>query len=269
MAYNYCSLENVVDPWIANLWSALAEVCQQKDTGLNQTAELAKAVSEIEISPLTPAEKVAQEPFSMEKRRQTISDLVAPYTDLPNTLVKNKQINGDEKPASLGHKIRIDTGALTSATQLTGLPRVPGAYIKLSKIEKGAEKIHTGSVPHFVYTPNPVIDAVVSKVSCISRKGAEKRTLHLELDLGTQTDYQPGDAFGVIAPNDEDLIQAILKRLGIQTADEEMQMYSVQGEGMASMQILTEVTSVWELNKLVIIYRSSFTLETCNLCISY
>lgn len=224
-------MENVVDPWIANLWPALSNVCQQKETGSDGAADLAKAVSEIEISPMTQAEIVAQEPFSMEKRRQTLSDIVKPYTELPNSLVQKDQAEDQKAPVAPGHKIHIDTSALASATQLTGLPRIPGAYIKLSKVENGAEKPQSGSVPHFVYTPNPVIDAAVSKVSCISRVGALKRTLHLELDLGSQTDFQPGDAFGVIAPNDEDLVQAILKRLGVQTTDEEMQMYSVQGEG--------------------------------------
>ncbi|KAI8581977.1 hypothetical protein K450DRAFT_230196 [Umbelopsis ramanniana AG] len=235
MADDAEGLENVVDPWIANLWSVLAEICQQKVSEGDQTAEITKGVSEVEIAPMTAAEKAAQEPFSMTERRSTIPETVAPYTGLPNSLVKGTQINGDSKPAApLSHKIHVDTSALENATQLTGLPRVPAAYIKLVKVEKNAEKPLTEKLPRFVYTPTPIIEATVSKVSCISRKGALKRTLHLELDLGEHTDFQPGDAFGVIAPNDEDLVQAILTRLGIKTAEEEMQQFSVEGDDLPS-----------------------------------
>jgi methionine synthase reductase len=232
------SLENVVDPWIANLWPALANVCQQKVTEVDPTADITKGVSEVEISPMTPAEKAAQEPFSMEQRRSTIPEVVAPYTNLPNSLVKSEQTNGDAKPAvTLGHKIHVDTSALATATQLTGLPRVPAAYIKIAKLDTETNQPQSDKLPQFVYTPNPIIEAAVSKVSCISRKGALKRTLHLELDLGNQTDFQPGDAFGIIAPNDEDLVQAVLKRLGIQTAEEEMQKYTIEGDGKHTRQL--------------------------------
>jgi methionine synthase reductase len=231
-SFFFDSLENVVDPWIANLWPVLAEVCQQKVSEGDQIEDITKGVSEVEISPMTAEEKAEKEPFSMTERRSTIPEVVAPYTSLANSLVKGDQINGDTKPATpLSHKIHVDTSALANVTQLTGLPRVPAAYIKLTKVEKNAEKPVKDKLPRFVYTPNPIIEATVSKVSCISRKGALKRTLHLELDLGEHTDFQPGDAFGVIAPNDEDLVQAVLERLGIKTAEEEMQQYSVEGDG--------------------------------------
>lgn len=226
-------LENVVDPWIEKLWPVLSEHCEKKDTGVDPNAKLAAAMSEVKISPPTDADIAAQEPYSMTNRREQIPDVVKPYTTLPNTLVMNEQINGDAN-AITGHKIHIDTEALASATQLTGLPRIPAASAKLVALEKGTEAPQKGSVPQFVHTPTPVMDALVSKVSCISRKGALKRTLHLELDLGHETDFQPGDAFGVLAPNDEDLVQAVLHRLDIKTAEQEMQTYAVQGDDLPS-----------------------------------
>ncbi|KAF7727581.1 hypothetical protein EC973_007342 [Apophysomyces ossiformis] len=237
-------LELVVDPWIEKLWEVLPTV-------LSSDEELAKAAAteaEVEVV-VEKTEDLTLEPYSMKARKRTLPENVEKYVDLPNSLVDKYSIedrtnslpppveNYTDLPNSTlvnkqGHPLVIDLSGLEAGAKLTALPKVPAAAAQLGRV--GPAKQNTAAtVPHFVTVPGKLIYAGISKVRCLTTQDAVKRTLHLELDAGEEVTFEPGDAFGVIAPNDESLVEAILARL---TTFEEgyKTLFDVQGESLPS-----------------------------------
>ncbi|CAG8826173.1 3869_t:CDS:1, partial [Dentiscutata erythropus] len=98
--------------------------------------------------------------------------------------VKNLSIKELEKHSSElginGNKIILDLSELANSTQLTALPRVPIEHCKIIKSNK--EKKNS-FLPSFIITPNPIINAKLNAVRCLTRFDAIKKTLHLELDI--------------------------------------------------------------------------------------
>jgi sulfite reductase (NADPH) flavoprotein alpha-component len=71
---------------------------------------------------------------------------------------------------------------------------------------------------------NPL--ATVERVQKITGLESEKHVYHLELSLeGSGLEYAPGDALGVWAPNDHELVNEVLDALGI-AADAEVMLDS-------------------------------------------
>lgn len=220
VSYKFDSLESVVDPWIAKLWDVLPTVLQRNSQNLSSAPveELTEKVQEV---------KIEDDPYSMRGRKQGIPPAVEPYLDLPNTLIKK-----EEKPKLiLGHALQIDRSGLQAGTQLTGFPRVPASTAKLNKLGTTRSAKDTPSID-FVTTPSPVLKAPITAVRCLTTEDALKRTLHVELDVKDQLEFEPGDAFGVIAPNDESLVEAVIERLGFSTAEGYETLYEVAGESL-------------------------------------
>ncbi|KAG0175403.1 hypothetical protein DFQ28_007066 [Apophysomyces sp. BC1034] len=240
-------LELVVDPWIEKLWDVLPNVLV-RDEALAKAAE-AEAQAEMVVQKV---EDLTLEPYSMKARKRTLPENVEKYVDLPNSLVDKYSIDDRtntlpppvEKYTGLpnsilnnknhhpGHPLVIDLAGLEPGAKLTALPKVPAAGAKLGRVGPATPNAAT-TVPDFVNVPGDIIYAAISQVRCLTTKDALKRTLHLELDAGEEAQFEPGDAFGVVAPNDESLVEAVLARLT--TFEEGYQtLYDVQGESLPS-----------------------------------
>lgn len=242
-------MENVVDPWIEKLWEVLPTVLASDNnvsvsSAVEAEKELEKKLTELKVDPIsvpysmknrtktlpdlvekyTNEENTLVNNYTMEKRRETLPGNVEKYTKLDDTLVKKKEFRK-------GFPLKISLADLEAGAKLTGLPRPSVPVAKLSKLEGQKAEDLSGKVPDFVVTPVPITYAPVTMVSCLTAPDAVKRTLELELDVGEETHFEPGDAFGVLAPNDEELIEAILNRLSI-PVEEYRSLYKVEGENL-------------------------------------
>ncbi|KAI7904365.1 uncharacterized protein BX663DRAFT_550745 [Cokeromyces recurvatus] len=233
-------LENVVDPWIEKLWEVLPTVLEQNTElsvvdSIEVEKKLEKQMTELQIDPVSV-------PYSMKNRKKTLPDLVEKYINLENSLVKKmeKEIpiedHNKEKVFKKAFPLQFSLVGLTPGAKLTGLPRVPVPVTKLTKLEghkKESNKVtldlSSGKVPDFVVTPTPITYAPVTMVSCLTSSDAIKRTLEIEIDIGEGTEYEPGDAFGIVAPNDEALVEAIFRRLNISEDEYLYQLYKLEG----------------------------------------
>lgn len=51
---------------------------------------------------------------------------------------------------------------------------------------------------------------------CMTAPNSDRRVIHVELDItGSKLRYKPGDSIGVLPQNPPDLVEALLKRLGL------------------------------------------------------
>jgi len=205
-------LETTVDPWIANLWPALDEVCVQKEKDNNvQAKNIIESVKTLSVNDQTENNKISLE--------------------VPNGhSVVDKKMN-----IVSGTKIIFDLSELDKAEQLTALPRIPTVICKIIRSNK--KIINPASLPSFINPPTSIVNARLNAVRCLTHPDALKRTIHLELDIKDykeQLEFVPGDSFGIIAPNNEKLVSEILKTLEINEneANREISIESVEGTGV-------------------------------------
>ncbi|CEP19558.1 hypothetical protein [Parasitella parasitica] len=259
-------LENVVDPWIEKLWEVLPTVLKQTgsasiEASVAHEKELEKEMTELAINPVDM-------PYSMKDRKNNLPEPIEKYTNLENTLVdnytmdarkeklpgnvadytqlENTLVNSKIKTFKSGFPLAISLAGLEAGAKLTGLPRVSVPVVKLTKLDGQKAEDMSGKVPDFVSTPVPITYAPVTMVSCLTAPDAVKRTLEVELDVGQDNLFEPGDAFGVLAPNDEELVEAILNRLGI-PEEEYHHLYKVEGENLPTHLQKATSTTVIEL----------------------
>ncbi|KAG1474391.1 hypothetical protein G6F57_010373 [Rhizopus arrhizus] len=216
-------LEETVDPWIEKLWEVLPTVLVQKSElsvkdSIEAEKQIEKEMTELQI-----------DPYSMKNRKESLPEPVEKYAQLDHSLVVPQT-----EPPKRGFPLQISLEGLAPGAKLTGLPRVAVPVVKLIRLDEKRKREDRKEVPEFVATPAPISYAPVTMVSCLSSADAVKRTLEVELDVGEGVDYEPGDAFGVVAPNDEDLVQAILNRLSISLEEANDDLYKVEGDNLPS-----------------------------------
>ncbi|KAI8060825.1 hypothetical protein BC940DRAFT_311187 [Gongronella butleri] len=236
-------LENVVDPWIEHLWTALPKVLVsqgpvESETAVDKLADLLDKTSMASHPSHAAAaaeqngkESVAKpEPYSFKGRKTDLPSVVEQYTHLPNTLVAQHTFPEPASPAALV----LDYSGLTAGIKLTGIPKASAANIQWASL---AKSINNGSkndtiVPDFVSTPTPIVYAPVANVRCLTSKDALKRSLLIELTVDNDLAFEPGDAFGVIAPNDEKLVHALILRLTANASDAYTMLHQIKGEDL-------------------------------------
>ncbi|KAI9268982.1 hypothetical protein BDA99DRAFT_603175 [Phascolomyces articulosus] len=184
-------------------------------------------------------------PYSGEERAKNVPPEAQKYLNLENSLVKNKE------KEHLGHALTLDFSGLQSGMQLSGMPRIPAASAKLVRLEK-TRSLNEAPTTQCVVTPTPITEAAVSRVQCLTTHDAVKRTLHVELDIGDGLEYEPGDAFGVVAPNDESLVEAVLERLVPSTAEGYQTLYNVEGESLPTHLQNSKSVSLADLLRYVV-----------------
>ncbi|KAI8093114.1 uncharacterized protein BX664DRAFT_357588 [Halteromyces radiatus] len=225
-------LENVVDPWIEKLWDALPKVLESSgapaETSIDKVTETLKTTT---ISNSTTPDQPV-DPYSMKGRKTTLPNGVEKYLDLPNSLVEKKTI----KQVKTGKALELDYSGLVPGIKLTNLPKATAPTAQWTSLAQTiSSPLVPGQVPEFVVTPTPLVYAPISSVKCLTTDDAVKRTLLMELQIDDEElNFEPGDAFGVIAPNDEELVHALIARLAPSITDGYETLHDVNGENLPS-----------------------------------
>ncbi|NXL91097.1 MTRR reductase, partial [Alectura lathami] len=195
LADDCVGLELVVDPWIDGLWLALKEVfLLQKD-------------KEVMSNAVSAAPHVGHE-ISSEIQNLKLEDEGVMSSDVPlQKLVDTSVVAsaGDTEP-SLVHSVPpLSQSALN-------IPALPPEFIEVQFQDTHGENPHLSSL----ISEGTTFKVPVTKASQLTREDAIKTALLLELDItGTAFDYQPGDAFCVVCPNNASEVEELLHILGL------------------------------------------------------
>lgn len=115
---------------------------------------------------------------------------------------------------------------LTLDTGLSQIVDLPESTVTISNASESDLKTHISTVsvhpPEFVkpHPPHSVFSAPVFHARELTNKGAEKRTIHFDIDVTDypqegDVDFKVGGAIGICPPNDPELVEDIFNQLGL------------------------------------------------------
>ncbi|NXC68937.1 MTRR reductase, partial [Anhinga anhinga] len=202
LADDCVGLELVVDPWIDGLWLALKEACllQKENEGMS---------SDVVPSSPSAAPHIGHElNLSSEVQNLKLEDERVKSSDVPTHKLVDIHLvasAGDTEP-SLVHSVPpVSQSALN-------IPALPPEYIEVQFQDTHGENPHLSSL----ILEGTTFEVPVTKAVQLTREDAMKTALLLELDISdTVFDYQPGDAFCVICPNNANEVEELLRVLGL------------------------------------------------------
>ncbi|XP_010150530.1 PREDICTED: methionine synthase reductase [Eurypyga helias] len=200
LADDCVGLELVVDPWIDGLWLALKKAFLLRKEGMSSDAissalsAVPHAMHELNLSSDIQNLKLEDEgarSSGVLSQKSVDSNLAASATDTEPSLVRSVP--------------PVSQSALN-------IPALPPEYIEVEFQDAHGENPHLSSV----ISEGTTFEVPVTKAVRLTREDAIKTALLLELDIAdTLFDYQPGDAFSVMCPNNFSEVEELLQILGL------------------------------------------------------
>ncbi|TPX58123.1 hypothetical protein PhCBS80983_g03352 [Powellomyces hirtus] len=268
-------LEAVVDPWLKKLWKDLLLVVECDQDKLKAFEETAgKEESKFDMGKFGVAKKVddkkadgksapvketdakavtsanapknsAGEPsvasVTADAKALSVSDASPPAVDKTD----KSSVADQFTPSPTGHitskpvytpvPIVISETALQAATTLTGVAKLPAAFLEVEAVPevsrapadsrttyfRTADRTSSSAFDSTARTP---FHARITRVRCLTGPKALKRVLEIELDLGKLGwEYTPGDAFAIVCPNPDEVVLPLIARLSLDAASTYMQ----------------------------------------------
>lgn len=164
--------------------------------------------------------------ISTQLVQQLLSQALTRALLLPKTTPSTNQVP-IVPPDNLAFKsLKLTLPPLTLDTQLTDIPELPEVIASLGPVPpakpKHITKVHT-QPPEFVqpHPPFHVHAAPLHHVRELTKAGAEKRTVHFDIDVtdypdeSEGVDFKVGGAIGICPPNDPEMVDEIFTLLGV------------------------------------------------------
>ncbi|XP_010170006.2 methionine synthase reductase [Antrostomus carolinensis] len=202
LADDCVGLELVVDPWIDGLWLALKEVflLQKEKESMSSDAVSRSPAAALHVGHELNLSSEVQN-LKLEDERVRSSDVLTQKPADTHLVASTR----DTEPSLVRSVPPVSQSALN-------IPALPPEYIEVQFQDTHGQNPHLSSL----ISEGKVFEVPVTKAVQLTRGDAIKTALLLELDTAdTVFDYQPGDAFCVICPNNISEVEELLQILGL------------------------------------------------------
>ncbi|KAI9299074.1 riboflavin synthase domain-like protein [Neoconidiobolus thromboides FSU 785] len=222
----------VFEPWNLDLWTVL-----NKFYGKNKTIN---SINTKEVSLLNGDLNYKANGVN-EDSKTTHGNAKLEETNLSTN---EPEFSNVTLPANYEQEIVIDIETLKTLKELKLLPKIPIEVCQFSFI-KNRENVNINKDEALKKLHSGLFQGKAVRVSSLSSSKAVKRILELEVEIPRDDIYyQPGDAFGIIQPNNPILVNKLVERLNLTSIQyDTLTLSAINGQLPSHLQPFSEYTT--------------------------